>query len=56
MLLALGVTVIVAGFALILLDHRGESPPASPASSVQAARQGLIGMSAFFAGPRPTPT
>lgn len=44
MLLALSVTVIVAGFALILFDHRGESPPARPASSVQASRQELIEM------------
>ena len=52
MLLALGVTVIVAGFALILLDHRGESPPARPASSVQAARQELIGMLGILRRPQ----
>src|ERR1700733_7794952 len=55
MLLALGVTVIVAGFALILLDHRGESTPARPASSVPASRQELIGMFGILRRPPPRP-
>src|ERR1700733_6668019 len=52
MLLALSVTVIVAGFALILLDHRGESTPARPASSLPASRQELIGMLGILRRPQ----
>lgn len=51
-LLAIVVTVVVAAFALILIHHGRQSQPASPATSVKAARQQLVQMFAVLRRPQ----